>query len=136
MEVDCNVESTPTFNVTKDHESASKPTSPGLRVQIDHLEKLMRCLDIEFATTKQKFDDLLSNKEITYNLLWCLFRQDSVVTFDDPESDLIMAGRITGTTYHESAYQKGFRITVRYINYNGTTFHYSSTFLKYPLSQM
>lgn len=132
--VDASVESTLNVN-TKDHGSSLKSNSTGLRAQIDNLQKLMRCLDTEFAPTKQKFRDLVAKREITYDLLWCLFRQDNVVTFNDPESDLIMAGRITCTAYHEMINQKSFRITVQYIDYNGTTLHYSQRMLEIPYFQ-
>lgn len=80
-EVDCNPGSTPTSNVTKVNVFTTNPTSTRLRVKIDHLQKLLRRLNIEFASTTQNFEELLDCKEITYDLLWCLFRQDNVVGF-------------------------------------------------------
>jgi len=65
-----------------------------LRVEVLHLQKLLSFLDTEFAPTKQKFEELLSGKSITYDLLWCLFRLDNVISFKDPESGLTMAGQV------------------------------------------
>ena len=65
-----------------------------LRLQVEHLEKLLRFLNSDFAATRQKLLDLLANSEIKFNLLWCLFRLGSVITFKDYESGLTMAGEV------------------------------------------
>ena len=62
--------------------------------EIDHLKQLLFCIDTEFSSTKRRFKDLVNNGAITYDLLWWLLPQDSVITFNDPASELIIAGRI------------------------------------------
>lgn len=99
-----------------DKESAHNTTSTELCEQIDHLEKLLRCLEIEFAPIKSKFEVLSANGEITYNLLCCLFRQDTVVTYEDPDSGLIMGGIVTSTAYVQECRRKYFNVTVGYLH--------------------
>jgi len=69
-------------------------TADALRLQTQHLQKLLNFLETEFAPTRQKLKDLLENNDMKFGLLWCLFRLGSVVTFKDHESSLIMAGEV------------------------------------------
>jgi len=69
-------------------------TADMLRVQVLHLEKLMKFLESEFGPTRQKLNDLLENNDMKFSLLWCLFRLGSVITFKDYESGLNMAGEV------------------------------------------
>lgn len=66
----------------------------GLRLQVQHLEKLTKFLEKEFAPTRQKLKDLAVSGEIKFNLLWALYRLGTVITFRDHESGLIMAGEV------------------------------------------
>ena len=75
-------------------EATEAVTAEVLRLQILHLEKLLKFLEIEFQPTRQKLNDLLANNDIKFNLLWCLFRLGSVITFKDHESGLLMAGEV------------------------------------------
>lgn len=66
-----------------------------LRLQVQHLEKLIKFLDKEFAPTRQKLKDLAVTGEIKFSLLWALFRLGGVITFRDNESGLVMAGEVS-----------------------------------------
>jgi hypothetical protein len=69
-------------------------TADILRLQIVHLEKLLKFLEKEFAPTRQKLNDLLASNDMKFSLLWCLFCLGSVITFKDYESGLNMAGEV------------------------------------------
>lgn len=74
-------------------------TAEILRLQILHLEKLLKFLEQEFAPTRQKLKDLLAGNDMKFSLLWCLFRLGSVITFKDYESGLNMAGEVFSIFY-------------------------------------
>jgi hypothetical protein len=65
-----------------------------LRLRILHLEKLIRFLEKEFAPVRQELDALLLSGDIKFDLLWCLLRRGSAVTFKDHQSGLPMAGEV------------------------------------------
>lgn len=69
-------------------------TADVLRLRMEHLDKLLKFLETEFAPTRQKLTDLLVNGDIKFGLLWCLFRLGSVISFRDYESGLLMAGEV------------------------------------------
>lgn len=71
-----------------------EPSADALRLQTLHLQKLLNFLDSEFSPTRQKLNDLLENNDMKFDLLWCLFRLGSVITFKDYESSLTMAGEV------------------------------------------
>ena len=73
-------------------------TADILRLQVQHLEKLLKFLESEFGPTRQKLNDLLENNDMKFSLLWCLFRLGSVITFKDYESGLTMAGEVFPST--------------------------------------
>ena len=75
-------------------ESTLEPTAGDLRLQTQHLQKLLNFLETEFAPTRQKLHDLLENNDMKFGLLWCLFRLGSVITFKDHEAGLTMAGEV------------------------------------------
>jgi len=84
-----------TVSTTPDQtESTLEPTAGDLRLQTQHLQKLLNFLETEFAPTRQKLHDLLENNDMKFGLLWCLFRLGSVVTFKDHEAGLTMAGEV------------------------------------------
>jgi hypothetical protein len=91
---------------------------------IDHLKQLLFCIGTEFSSTKRRFKDLVSDGAITYDLLWWLLPQNSVITFNDPASELIIAGRITAGNYQSNHAGKYFTVTVKYIDNDGTTLFY------------
>jgi hypothetical protein len=73
---------------TKEHDTAE------LRKQITHLQHLLEFLESEFGPSKKAFTDLTANGQITYDMLWRLFRLGKCVVFDDVDSDLRMAGQV------------------------------------------
>ena len=84
----------PTSNPETTESETMIITADILRVQVQHLEKLLRFLESEFGPIRQKLNDLLENNDMKFSLLWCLFRLGSVITFKDYESGLNMAGEV------------------------------------------
>jgi hypothetical protein len=85
---------TPTSVTTETVRDDNSKGASALRLQVQHLEKLTKFLEKEFAPTRQKLKDLAATGEIKFNLLWALYRLGSVITFRDNESGLIMAGEV------------------------------------------
>jgi hypothetical protein len=79
---------------TADFDDVAPLTPETLRAQTTHLEKLLQFLKNEFAPIRRKFNDLLANSEIQFNLLWLLYRLGNEVTFKDYESGLTMSGEV------------------------------------------
>lgn len=84
---------------TIDTATAIAVTPDVLRLQTEHLQKLLNFLDKEFSPLRRKLNDLLQGNDIQFNLLWCLFRLGSVITFKDHESGLNMAGEVISQNY-------------------------------------
>lgn len=101
-----------------------------LTVQVNELQKLIRCLEREFASTQQRFNELAANDEIAYDLLWYLFPQNQLVTYKDPDSDLTIAGQTIATGYRDNGQMQQFEITVQFIDFNGEFLHHSHTVLR------
>lgn len=75
-------------------DASLEPTVDILRLETLHLQKLVNFLESEFSPIRKKLNDLLENNDMKFDLLWCLFRLGSVVTFKDHESSLTMAGEV------------------------------------------
>jgi len=109
-------------------------TPEALRLQALHLSKLVKFLETEYDPVRQKLNELLAHNDIKFNLLWCLFRLGSVITFKDHESGIVMAGEITSADYmRRGDHQEYFEIHVRYIDFNGSCFYYAWQRLYLPL---
>jgi hypothetical protein len=89
-----------------------QPFDTTLTKGVSELDKLLRCLHTEFAATKRRYTALLDKRAITYDLLWWLFWRGRVITFMDPNSDLLIAGQITSSSYKKD-YRPYFNIQVR-----------------------
>ena len=72
------------------------PSHPAddLKLQVLHLRDLLSFMDEELEAVQQKMHALLLKNQITFDLLWRLFPEGSDVTFTDPRSGLISAGKV------------------------------------------
>ena len=114
-------------NLTKDSTQTSDSSlAASLATEIDQLKKLLSCLETEFANTKNRLNALLSKKSITFDLLWFLFRRGRTVTFADPDSGLLVAGKITSSSYDKDSIPLSFKINVQYIDYSGEALYWTS----------
>ena len=86
---------TPISVITETVKDDNTVEASTLRQQVQHLEKLIKFLEKEFAPTRQKLKDLAVTGEIKFSLLWAVFRLGSVITFRDNESGLVMAGEVS-----------------------------------------
>jgi len=67
---------------------------PDARVDIEHLEALIGCLQEDFGDIKRRTYELFHKNKTAYDLLWCLFPIGSEVVFKDPNSGVNCAGRV------------------------------------------
>jgi len=87
-----NVETAVQVEFTPNQISRHSPTE--IHLQILHVRKLIKFIDAEFFSQKQKFEDLVTDNDIRFDLLWLLFRPEKHVVFQDPMSGLPMAGEV------------------------------------------
>ena len=59
-----------------------------------NLEALIECLEEDFGPYKRRAQDLLRNHKAEYNLLWCIFPPGSDVAFNNPDTQVLAAGRV------------------------------------------
>ena len=60
---------------------------------VNHLEKLLDFLETEFGSTKRSYAEFIANGQITYHMLWFLFRINKCMIFKDDQSGTAMAGQ-------------------------------------------
>ena len=94
-----------------------------------HLRIMVKYLDKDFAETKKNLYPLLENGMITFDLLWALYRPNSIAysaTYGDHEEP--RAYKIDFAT-KESHFMRGQWYTVegRYLEYDGKTFGMGTT---------
>lgn len=93
-------------------------------IKAAHLKILVKYLDKDYAKTKKTLYPLLENKMITFDLLWALYKPNSIAyctTYGD--QDQPRAFKIDYAT-KESHFSKGvwYSIEGRYLEYDGTSF--------------
>lgn len=74
--------------------STSETDIAEARRRVDHLEKLLDFLDTEFGSTKKSYAEFIANGQITYHMLWFLFRINKCMIFKDDQSGIPMAGQV------------------------------------------
>ena len=92
--------------------------------QSSHLKCLLKYLDKDYATTKKTLYPLLEAGNITFDLLWTLFRSDTIIytsTYSAPDEP--RAFKVEYAT-KESSFMKGtwYDIEGRYMDYDGKGF--------------
>lgn len=89
-----------------------------------HLKVMVRWLDKDFAETKKTLYPMLENNQITYDLLWALFKPNEIAytsTYGDNEEG--RAFRMDFST-KESSFMRGswYNIEGKYLEYDGKVF--------------
>jgi len=95
-----------------------------LNTQAQHLRIMVRYLDKDFAETKKNLYPMLANNQITFDLLWALYKPNTIAycsTYGD--SDEGRAFKIDFAT-KEQNFMKGvwYNVEGRYLEYDGKSF--------------
>lgn len=101
-----------------------KKAKKSLKDQIAHLKCLLKYLNKDFATTKKTLHSMLEAGNITFDLLWTLFRSDTICyTSTYTAHDEPRAFKVEYAT-KESSFVKGtwMKIEGRYMDFDGKTF--------------
>lgn len=93
-------------------------------LKANHLKVLIKYLDIDYADTKKTLYPLLDNNTITFDLLWALFKPNTIAyspTYGNQDEP--RAFKIEYAT-KESSFMKGqwYSIEGRYLEYDGKSF--------------
>lgn len=93
-------------------------------IKAAHLKILIKYLDRDYAETKKTLYPLLESNTITFDLLWALFKPNTIAytpTYSDPDEP--RAFKIEYAT-KESSFMKGqwYSIEGRYLEYDGKSF--------------
>ena len=94
------------------------------KTKADHLKILVKYLDKDYAETKKTLYPLLQSKTITFDLLWALFKPNTIAyTPTYGNHDEARAFKIEYAT-KESSFMKGqwYSIEGRYLEYDGKSF--------------
>ena len=99
-----------------------------------HMKVLVKYLDKDYAETKKTLYPLLENKTITFDLLWALFKPNTIAycsTYGD--SDHPRAFKLDYAT-KDSHFMKGvwYSIEGRYLEYDGKSFGMGSCHVDVP----
>lgn len=95
-----------------------------LTTQAQHLRVMVRYLDKDFAETKKNLYPMLENNQITFDLLWALYKPNTIAycsTYGD--SDEGRAFKIDFATKDQN-FMKGvwYNVEGRYLEYDGKSF--------------
>lgn len=93
-------------------------------LKANHLKVLIKYLDIDYADTKKTLYPMLDNNTITFDLLWALFKPNTIAyspTYGNQDEP--RAFKIEYAT-KESSFMKGtwYSIEGRYLEYDGKSF--------------
>lgn len=103
-------------------EARLQSTLPSTDKEARHLELLVRFLQTHFASAIKTLPKLLEHSEITFDLLWALFRPNSIVYSVDENSEQPECTIVDFGEDRESLRGKFFALTVRNINWDGKVF--------------
>jgi hypothetical protein len=100
-----------------------------IKTKVKHLRVMVKYLDKDYAETKKNLYPLLENGMITFDLMWALYKPNSIAyssTYGDSEEP--RAFKIDFAT-KESHFMRGTWYTVegRYLEYDGKTFGMGTT---------
>lgn len=101
-----------------------------------HLNLLVAFLNKHFSATKERLDPLLQHGEITFPLLWALFKPNELIFTTDSSSEqpkcfIYDSGRVAARPGEGLA----FEIECRSLDYDGKAFGEVTSVLKIPLFQ-
>lgn len=80
---------------TLERDEPFTPPESELDTEIQHLQVLLKFLEEEFESVKEKAEALLIKKQITFELLWYFFCEGTEVIFVDGNSGLKCAGKVS-----------------------------------------
>lgn len=120
-----------------DAEGRKRKEAKVLLTRAKHLRVMVKYLDKDFAETKKNLYPLLENGTISFDLLWALYKPNSIAysaTYGDGEEP--RAFKIDFAT-KESHFMRGQWYTVegRYLEYDGKTFGMGTTQSEIPSFQ-
>ncbi len=97
---------TPTTTLAQSAQTTTtEPEITEARRRVDHLEKLLDFLETEFGSTKKSYAEFIANGQITYRMLWFLFRINKCMIFQDDQSGLAMAGQVSLSSLYKTLSQ-------------------------------
>jgi hypothetical protein len=66
-----------------------------LQGQFNHLQNLLDFVCNYFALQQERFKELFASNEIRFDLLWLLYHSGESILFQDPQSELNVAGQVS-----------------------------------------
>lgn len=90
-----------------------------------HVKLLYNIVNNELRESVDIFNDLVSNRVITYKFLWALFTPGELIKVG--ENRLC---RLEDSGYDTSDTEPHFKLLLKYIDWNGTEFGYGSAYVK------
>ncbi len=97
---------------------------------VEHLCLLIDHLKHTYATTSQRLDSMLQHGQITYDLLWALFKPGSHVyttCFGTGEPRCVLFDAGEDTTHDDLEF---FKLECRFLDYDGVKFGEAGVFLR------
>ena len=91
-------------------------------VDAEHLHQLIRFLSNHFATASKSLRPLLEHGEITFDLLWALFKPNALLYTTCTGTKKPRCVRFESGEEREFRGEKDFQLECRYLDYNGKTF--------------
>jgi hypothetical protein len=109
--------------------SKTKLKGPRSKLAKEHIDHLVKFAKQHFNSTKNHLDALLKERKIEYDLLWALFKPHTeVFTSCDWTEQPICVKYRCGEEKKRSNGAKYWRLECQYIEYDGKTLGYSTTY--------
>ncbi len=99
---------------------------------IMQLKELIKFLEDWYSSTSENLVPLLAHGEITYDLLWALFKPSSKVYTIDQDSEQPKCLTFDHGENQERQGQKFFELSCRYLAYDGQFFGEAQNWLMIP----
>ena len=97
---------------------------------IEHLGQVIEFLQDWFQATTEEISQLLSHGEITYELLWALFKPNATIYTTDQDSEQPRCYLYDFGEHYNRKGQKYFEMACRSLHYDGKFFGEIQNFLK------
>ncbi len=109
-------------------------TMQEVALRAKHLALMIEFLENDFEETKKSLEPLLEKKMITWDLLWALFKPNSIAyapTYDDHDEPRAFKVELASKMSH---FTKGtwYNIDGKYLDYNGKTFGMAAVAMEVP----
>lgn len=113
-------------------EAAADREAADREASILQLEELIKFLKDWYSSSSENLVPLLAHGEVTYDLLWALFKPSSKVYTIDHDSEQPACLIFDFGEYQERQGQKFFELSCRYLAYDGKLFGEAPKFLMIP----